>query len=61
MSKAFDSNYNCANASEDLQELKHSLEQLQSQGELTQEQQEEANRLGNLIHFITNKCDIHNG
>ncbi|WP_028561560.1 hypothetical protein [Paenibacillus pinihumi] len=61
MTEQFESNYNCANASEDLHELQLLLHQLPSDGKQTAEQQQEANRLHNLIHFIKNKCDINNG
>ncbi|MBJ6363238.1 DUF2524 domain-containing protein [Paenibacillus sp. GCM10012307] len=61
MTERLESNYNCANASEDLHELQLLLNQLPAGGKLTPEQQEEANRLHNLIHFIKNKCDIPNG
>ncbi|WP_169083222.1 DUF2524 domain-containing protein [Paenibacillus sp. PL91] len=55
-----DSNYNCANASNDLPSLLQELEQLEQavQGEQTEEEQQHLNRVRNQIHFIRNKCDI---
>jgi hypothetical protein len=54
-----ESNYDCANASADLHELKQELESLQTGADHSIEEQEVINRLENQIHFILNKCDIH--
>ncbi len=54
-----ESNYDCANASADLHELKQELESLKTGAEHSIEEQEVINRLENQIHFILNKCDIH--
>jgi ElaB/YqjD/DUF883 family membrane-anchored ribosome-binding protein len=56
-----ESNYNCANASADLHQLKQALEEMKSRSgnDASPETQDELNRLENQIHFIQNKCDIH--
>ncbi|GGG09612.1 DUF2524 domain-containing protein [Paenibacillus abyssi] len=61
MPEQLESSYDCANASNDLHQLNESLRELRSTGELSQEQQQQVNRLENQIHFIKNKCDINNG
>jgi hypothetical protein len=53
-----ESNYDCANAGEDLQQLKQQLASLRSQGGDDKETRETMNRLENQISFIMNKCDI---
>ncbi len=53
-----ESDYNCANASDDLHQLKQELATLREQGTEDQETQEQLNRLENQISFIMNKCDI---
>jgi len=53
-----ESNYDCANAGEDLQQLKRQLASLRSQGTDDKETRETMNRLENQISFIMNKCDI---
>lgn len=54
-----ESDYNCANASDDLHQLKQELAALQEQGTEDQETKEQLNRLENQISFIMNKCDIN--
>lgn len=54
-----ESDYNCANASHDLHQLKQELAALREQGTEDQETQEQLNRLENQISFIMNKCDIN--
>jgi hypothetical protein len=55
-----ESNYDCANASEDLQQLTQQSEELKNRLEasFSQETEEELNRVENQIHFIKNKCSI---
>ncbi|MDQ0113735.1 DUF2524 domain-containing protein [Paenibacillus harenae] len=54
-----ESNYDCANAGDDLHQLKQELKSLRElQGE-DKESQETINRLENQISFILNKCDIN--
>lgn len=54
-----ESNYNCANAGDDLHQLKQELAALRGKGNESQESQETINRLENQISFIMNKCDIN--
>ncbi|MGO4185038.1 DUF2524 domain-containing protein [Paenibacillus sp. MCAF9] len=54
-----ESNYNCANAGDDLHQLKQELESLRKQQGEDKESQETINRLENQISFILNKCDIN--
>ncbi|WP_248925319.1 DUF2524 domain-containing protein [Paenibacillus hamazuiensis] len=54
-----ESNYDCARAGDDLQQLQNELAALKSGGEASKEAQEQINRLINQISFIRNKCDIH--
>lgn len=54
-----ESDYNCANASDDLHQLKQELAALREKGTEDQETQEHLNRLENQISFIMNKCDIN--
>ncbi|MNN53537.1 hypothetical protein D3C81_1683000 [compost metagenome] len=54
-----ESNYNCANAGDDLHQLKQELATLRGQGDESQDTQERINRLENQISFIMNKCDIN--
>ncbi|MUT66507.1 DUF2524 domain-containing protein [Paenibacillus sp. NEAU-GSW1] len=54
-----ESSYDCANASEDLHELKAELAALRGRGLEDTESQEAINRLENQISFILNKCDIN--
>jgi len=56
-----ESNYDCANASADLHQLKLELEELiTSQGDDNSAAAIELrNRIENQIHFIKNKCSIH--
>lgn len=54
-----ESDYNCANASDDLHQLKQELAALREQGTEDQETNEQLNRLENQISFIMNKCDIN--
>lgn len=54
-----ESNYDCANAGDDLHQLKQELESLRAQQAEDKESQETINRLENQISFILNKCDIN--
>ncbi|NOU91968.1 DUF2524 domain-containing protein [Paenibacillus sp. LMG 31456] len=54
-----ESNYDCSNAGEDLQQLKQELRSLREQQAEDKESQEKTNRLENQISFILNKCDIN--
>ncbi|MDQ0063015.1 DUF2524 domain-containing protein [Paenibacillus harenae] len=54
-----ESNYDCANAGDDLHQLKQELESLREQQGEDKESQETINRLENQISFILNKCDIN--
>ncbi|EFM12224.1 conserved hypothetical protein [Paenibacillus curdlanolyticus YK9] len=54
-----ESHYDCANASDDLHQLKQELESLRGQHAQGKESQEAINRLENQISFILNKCDIN--
>ncbi|MNF09146.1 hypothetical protein D3C80_2097350 [compost metagenome] len=56
-----ESDYNCAQAGDDLHSLKQQLATLRGQGLVSKETQEQINRLENQISFIMNKCDINNG
>ncbi|MBD0381178.1 DUF2524 domain-containing protein [Paenibacillus sedimenti] len=61
MIENLESNYDCANAGNDLHSLKEELQQFQSQDDSSQEAREHLNRLENQIRFIENKCSIlHN-
>jgi len=59
MLENLESNYNCANASEDLHQLKQELAELNHQEPMDEASQEHINRLENQISFILNKCDIN--
>ncbi|WP_372663374.1 DUF2524 domain-containing protein [Cohnella sp.] len=54
-----ESNYNCANAGEDLHQLKQELAALQGKHPENPKSQQAINRLENQISFILNKCDIN--
>ncbi|MMZ59256.1 hypothetical protein D3C76_1176160 [compost metagenome] len=54
-----ESNYNCANAGDDLHQLKQELATLRGQSDESPEAQERIHRLENQISFIMNKCDIN--
>ncbi|MEW9698457.1 DUF2524 domain-containing protein [Paenibacillus sp. SI8] len=54
-----ESNYDCANAGNDLHSLKEELQQFQTQASSSQEANETLNRIENQIRFIENKCSIH--
>ncbi|WP_337099237.1 DUF2524 domain-containing protein [Paenibacillus sp. YIM B09110] len=54
-----ESNYDCANAGDDLHQLKQELEALRGRQAEDKESQETINRLENQISFILNKCDIN--
>ncbi|GFN32063.1 DUF2524 domain-containing protein [Paenibacillus xylaniclasticus] len=58
MTHNLESDYDCANASNDLPELIAQLQSLRSQHPLSDKQQQLANHLDNQIRFIRNKCDI---
>lgn len=53
-----ESDYNCAQAGDDLHRLKQELAELRGRGSESPESQEAINRLENQISFIQNKCDI---
>jgi len=55
-----ESNYDCANANEDLPKLMQQLQEWKAKcGDgASKEDVEAMNRLENQIHFIRNKCDI---
>lgn len=59
MLDSLESNYDCANAGDDLHQLKQELESLREQQAEDKETQESINRLENQISFILNKCDIN--
>lgn len=59
MLENLESDYNCANAGEDLHRLKQELAEMRGLGHADQETQEKINRLENQIRFIMNKCDIN--
>ncbi|NIK79911.1 hypothetical protein FHS15_005085 [Paenibacillus castaneae] len=59
MQDNLESNYDCANAGDDLHQLKQELESLREQQVENKESQETINRLENQISFILNKCDIN--
>ncbi|MCP3772558.1 DUF2524 domain-containing protein [Paenibacillus sp. MZ04-78.2] len=52
-----ESNYDCSNAGDDLQELQQQLAGMQIT-ELDEQSRQTVNRLENQIRFIKNKCDI---
>ena len=54
-----ESNYNCANAGDDLHQLKQELAAHRGKNPESLESQETINRLENQISFIMNKCDIN--
>ncbi|WP_409346469.1 DUF2524 domain-containing protein [Paenibacillus sp. MBLB4367] len=54
-----ESDYDCANAGDDLHELIQQLESMEAGSNPGQEEQEQLNRLRNQIHFIRSKCRIH--
>ena len=59
MLEQLESNYDCANAGDDLHKLKQELAQLRGSSTEDQETMEKINRIENQISFIMNKCDIH--
>lgn len=59
MIENLESNYNCANAGQDLHQLKQELAALQEQGANDQASEDAIHRLKNQISFILNKCDIN--
>jgi len=59
MIENLESNYDCANAGNDLHSLHEELAQHRAQAVTSQEAQEQLNRLENQIRFIENKCSIH--
>lgn len=58
MLEQLESDYNCAQAGDDLHQLKQELAELRGRGSESPETQEAINRLENQISFIQNKCDI---
>jgi hypothetical protein len=54
-----ESDYDCANAGDDLHQLIEQLASLEAKSSHDQEEQERINRLQNQIHFIRSKCRIH--
>ena len=59
MIENLESNYDCANAGDDLHQLKQELATLRGSGGEDAETQQKINRLENQISFIMNKCDIN--
>ncbi|WP_308633893.1 DUF2524 domain-containing protein [Paenibacillus silvisoli] len=59
MLENLESNYDCANAGDDLHQLKQELESIRNHQTTDQTTQEAINRLENQISFILNKCDIN--
>ncbi|MDQ1909510.1 DUF2524 domain-containing protein [Paenibacillus sp. GD4] len=54
-----ESNYDCSNAGQDLEQLQHELATMQATSvNPDKETKDLMNRLENQIHFIKNKCDI---
>ncbi|CAG7642067.1 DUF2524 domain-containing protein [Paenibacillus allorhizosphaerae] len=60
MINQLESNYDCSNAGNDLNQLQDELQSLQqaSGSNADQDLQERRNRLENQISFIKNKCEI---
>jgi len=58
MKEQLESNYDCAQAGDDLHSLLQELESYNSKSSLSPEEQQLRNRLENQIHFIRNKCGI---
>ncbi|TNJ64276.1 DUF2524 domain-containing protein [Paenibacillus hemerocallicola] len=58
MLERLESDYNCANAGDDLHELLQEAELLRGQSSGSKEDEERLNRIENQIHFIRNKCSI---
>ena len=58
MLERLESDYNCANAGDDLHELLQEAEQLRAQSSGAKEDEERLNRIENQIRFIRNKCSI---
>ncbi|CAM3934728.1 DUF2524 domain-containing protein [Cohnella lubricantis] len=58
MLNQLESDYNCAQAGDDLHQLKQELAELRGRGSESPDTQEMINRLENQISFIQNKCDI---
>lgn len=54
-----ESDYSCANASEDLHRLTNQLRELESDPSGSRATEEHRNRIRNQIEFIRNKCHIH--
>lgn len=53
-----ESNYDCAQAGNDLHELQQQLRSLQANSDNSKQSQDLIHRLENQIHFIKNKCEI---
>lgn len=58
MLEQLESDYNCANAGDDLHELLQEVELLRGRTSGSKEDEERLNRIENQIHFIRNKCSI---
>lgn len=60
MTKDLNSQYDCADAGEDLHQLQQQLNALQNDSDIqpSKEVTDLINRLENQIRFIKNKCDI---
>ncbi|MCE5172945.1 DUF2524 domain-containing protein [Paenibacillus profundus] len=56
-----ESDYNCARVNDDLPQLIAELESLRTKaiGGMSDEIEQEMNRVENQIHFIKNKCSLH--
>jgi hypothetical protein len=59
MIENLESNYDCANAGDDLHQLQLELNAYHGDGNLSGDDQESLNRIKNQISFIKNKCSIH--
>ncbi|MGG1639634.1 DUF2524 domain-containing protein [Paenibacillus sp. FSL K6-3182] len=59
MLENLESNYDCANAGDDLHKLKQELDSIRNRQTTEQATQDDINRLENQISFILNKCDIN--
>ncbi|PYI50351.1 DUF2524 domain-containing protein [Paenibacillus flagellatus] len=58
MLEQLESDYNCANAGDDLHRLLQEAEQLRGLANASSDDRERLNRVENQIHFIRNKCSI---
>lgn len=58
MLEHLESDYNCANAGDDLHQLLQEAERLRALSGGLKEEEERLNRIENQIRFIRNKCSI---